>query len=74
MIRVQLPYFLCFSQFLIASVASYGYLFINNKLKPIPSEARGRVIQVTATYTLGFVLTNIAFSLGECSHSPFNHH
>jgi hypothetical protein len=65
MIRAQLPYMLCFCQFFFASVLSYAYLYTTKQLKGVPSEAQSRVLQISGTYTAGFVLTNIAFSLGK---------
>jgi hypothetical protein len=65
MIRAQLPYMLCFCQFFFASVLSYAYLYTMKQMKGVPSEAQSRVLQISGTYTAGFVLTNIAFSLGK---------
>lgn len=69
MIRAQLPYLLCFFQFLFASMLSYAYLYATKSVKTVPVEARSRVLQISATYTAGFVLTNIAFSLGKARQS-----
>ena len=62
--RVQFPFTLCFSQFAFATVLSLAYLKCSNKYKMVPPEASQRVLQISATYTFGFVLTNIAFSQG----------
>ena len=63
--RVQLPFLLCTSQFIFASALTFMYLKFSNMYKPIPPEAQKVVYQISATYTLGFVLTNVAFSLGN---------
>jgi len=62
--RVRLPYLLCLSQFAFASVLSFGFLQYTEKLKAIPTAVQGVIVQIAASYTLGFILTNIAFSLG----------
>ena len=62
--RVRLPYLLCLSQFAFASVLSFGFLQYTEKLKAIPPAVQGVIVQIAASYTLGFILTNIAFSLG----------
>jgi small-conductance mechanosensitive channel len=64
MIRVPLPFLLCLSQFAFATVLSFAYLKYTDKLKFVPSTARSVIMQIALSYTLGFVLTNIAFSLG----------
>ena len=67
MIQAQLPYMLCFAQFLCATIFSNLYLWTMTPVpvKQIPHDAKAKVYQVSATYTLGFVFTNIAFSLGK---------
>lgn len=65
--RVQLPFLLCFSQFAFATVLSFVYLHLSGTLKHVPIPARSIVLQIAISYTLGFVLTNIAFSLGTAS-------
>jgi hypothetical protein len=64
MLISQLPYLLCFCQFLFASALSYVYLAWSKRLKAIQAETRSAVIKICVSYTLGFVLTNIAFSIG----------
>lgn len=63
--RFQFPFLLCCSQFTFASVLSYAYLLWSNRYKAVSPEASSVVLQIAATYTLGFVFTNIAFSLGK---------
>lgn len=63
--RFQFPFLLCFSQFSFASVLTYLYLKWSQRYKGVSIEARGVVVQIAVTYTLGFVFTNIAFSLGN---------
>ena len=65
--RMQLPFLLCLSQFAFASILSFVYLHFSSSLKPVPTPARSIVLQIAISYTLGFVLTNIAFSLGTAS-------
>ena len=66
MLQFQFPYLLCTSQFLFASVLSYAYLFCYSRVKQLQlPESRVMVYYISATYTLGFVFTNIAFSLGN---------
>jgi len=65
--RMQLPFLLCLSQFAFASILSFVYLHFTSSLKSVPSSARSIVLQIAISYTLGFVLTNIAFSLGTAS-------
>jgi hypothetical protein len=50
-------------------VLSYLYLAWSKRLKAIPTEARNEVIKICVSYTLGFVLTNIAFSIGMSCQS-----
>lgn len=64
--RVRLPFLLCLSQFVFASLLSYAYLRWTKKLRAVPANAKSVVLQISLSYTLGFIFTNIAFSLGEC--------
>jgi hypothetical protein len=64
MIRAQLPYLLCTTQFAFASILSFIVSKWNRTLIPPPESVRTLVQFVAVSYTFGFVLTNIAFSLG----------
>lgn len=63
--RVKLPFLLCTSQFVFASVLSYVYLRWTKRLRSVPANAKSVVLQISLAYTLGFIFTNIAFSLGK---------
>lgn len=67
--RVRLPFLLCLSQFLFASLLSYAYLRWSKTLRVVPTTAKSVVIQIALSYTLGFILTNIAFSMGKWFHT-----
>lgn len=62
--RVRFPFALCLSQFFFASVLSYCYLRWSKTFRMVPAAAKSIVIQIALSYTLGFILTNVAFSLG----------
>ena len=65
MLQFQFPYLLCTSQFLFASALSNIYMIVTKRHKPALADLRYMLNSVSATYTLGFVFTNIAFSLGN---------
>jgi drug/metabolite transporter (DMT)-like permease len=56
------PYFLCGTQFLTAYLLTSIYC-IFTKTPTIQNSGQGDVIQISVSYTFGFVFTNIAFSL-----------
>ena len=62
--EARLPSLLCCSQFFFASIFSYGYLQFNRSFRPLHFSIVNIIYQITATYTIGFVLTNSAFSIG----------
>lgn len=62
--RLKLPFLLCSVQFLFASLLSFSYLRLTRKVRTAPAIIDPLVLRVAATYTLGFVSTNLAFSRG----------
>ncbi len=62
---IKFPFFLCTTQFLFASILSTAYLKISGAYIPMQSSISTLVIQISVGYTFGFVLTNIAFSIGK---------
>lgn len=65
---VGLPYLLCTTQFLVASFLTFLYTACWSKnLKPLQSTISTLVYQVSTSYTLGFVFTNVAFSIVSAS-------
>jgi solute carrier family 35, member E1 len=59
--EISLPFSLCFSQFLCASIITrIPLLFFQSK--PIERKYRFLVFQIAVSYSLGFIFTNVAFS------------
>lgn len=66
--RLPFPFLLCACQFFFASLLSLLYLHNTSQYKKVPSALNSLVSKISATYTLGFVLTNLAFKQGiSCS-------
>ena len=64
--ELPLPFLLCTSQFLIATIIVGFYSkYITKSYKKIPPSARVLVYQISLSYTFGFIFTNTAFSLGK---------
>lgn len=67
---VPLPFLLCTSQFCIASIVCWLYkqfLSTWRSSKPIQQGAQFTIYLISASYTLGFVFTNISFSIISAS-------
>jgi hypothetical protein len=62
---LPMPFLLCVSQFAVASVMVGLYARYTRSLKPLHSSTRVTVFQISVSYTLGFIFTNVAFSLGQ---------
>ena len=64
--ELPLPFLLCTSQFLIASIIVGFYSkYVSGSYKKIQPSAKALVYQISLSYTFGFIFTNTAFSLGE---------
>jgi hypothetical protein len=63
--RVQFPFLLCCIQFIFASSLSYSYLRYSGQYKTVSPSISSTIYQISLSYTLGFVLTNWAFSIGK---------
>jgi hypothetical protein len=61
----KLPFLLCTIQFLFASVGSFLYLYVTGSFKKFQSVMLYSIIQISMSYTFGFVLTNWSFSIGN---------
>lgn len=72
MIAFPLPFFLCSTQFLAATVITSSFLWFSKSLKPIQLSSRHLIYQIGVSYTLGFVFTNIAFSIGNDTATTHN--
>lgn len=62
--RIQFPFMLCTTQFLCASILSGLYTWLTKTYKPCSSTFSNTVNTISLAYTLGFILTNFAFSKG----------
>ena len=62
--RVQFPFLLCSVQFIFAGGLSWLYLNYSGTLKSASSQIVNYIYQISLSYTLGFILTNWAFSIG----------
>jgi hypothetical protein len=65
MMMGKFPFSLCASQFTVATACSYLYLRCTNTLKVASAAAKSIMLRIAVSYTFGFVVTNIAFSLGN---------
>jgi hypothetical protein len=65
MMMLPMPFLLCCSQFAVASVMVGLYARYTRSLKRLHSSIRSTVVQISVSYTLGFIFTNVAFSLGK---------
>ena len=66
--ELPLPFLLCASQFLIASILVGFYSkYISGSYKKIQLSSKTIVYQISLSYTFGFIFTNTAFSLGKLS-------
>jgi solute carrier family 35, member E1 len=63
---IPLPFSLCFSQFLCASIITRILLQFYPS-RPIARKNRSLVIQIAVSYTLGFIFTNVAFSFANAN-------
>ena len=64
--ELPLPFLLCTSQFLIATlIVGFYSKYVSGSYKSIQPAARVLVYQIALSYTFGFIFTNTAFSLGE---------
>ena len=64
--ELPLPFLLCTSQFLVATIVLGFYSrVITRSYKKIQPSARILVYQIALSYTFGFIFTNTAFSLGK---------
>ena len=63
--KLSFPYFLCCTQFMTASISTHIYLSYNAKFKTLPVSYHTYIRLVGISYTLGFIFTNLSFSLGE---------
>lgn len=63
--RAKFPFLLCTIQFLFATLIAYFFLYLTKAAKPIPPSITSILYQISFTYTLGFVFTNSAFSMGK---------
>lgn len=63
--NIKFPFFLCTTQFTFASILSAAYLKLSGSFVPLQTSINSLVIQISVGYTFGFVLTNIAFSIGK---------
>ena len=67
MVMLPLPFMLCTSQFIVASIVVGVYTRLSKKHIPMQSASRSMIFKISYSYTFGFVFTNIAFSLGKLS-------
>lgn len=67
--RCRLPFLLCSVQFICAVFFTKLYLYISKSnsivSKPMIQQVQSILLQISASYTFGFVLTNCAFSIGR---------
>lgn len=67
--RCRLPFLLCSVQFICAACFTKLYLYISKSnsivSKPMSQQVQSILLQISASYTFGFVLTNCAFSIGR---------
>lgn len=70
----KLPFLLCTVQFVFASVLANLYIRLTKPgvANPLPSGISSIVFQISVSYTFGFILTNIAFSIGKNDDMIFN--
>eukprot|EP01040_Poterioochromonas_malhamensis_P011001 gene11001-11988_t len=61
--RFQLPFLLCTIQFSFASILTYVYLTFTGQYKHLTGHIYHFIYQISGSYTLGFILTNWAFSI-----------
>jgi drug/metabolite transporter (DMT)-like permease len=66
MIHFPFPFFLCFSQFLFASLITTLLNYLNHS-KPLSSQFTFYLYHIGVSYTFGFIFTNISFSLVNTS-------
>jgi drug/metabolite transporter (DMT)-like permease len=64
---VPLPFLLCTTQFVVASALISVYTFTMNSYKPVQSAFQTILYQISSSYTMGFVFTNMAFSIVSAS-------
>jgi hypothetical protein len=63
--RVRLPFLLCSVQFLFAAGLSGLYLRYTGQHRSVPAHISTFLYQISFSYTIGFILTNWAFSIGK---------
>ena len=69
--RCRLPFLLCTIQFICAACFTKLYLYLSKSnqtaivCKPMSQQVQSILLQISASYTFGFVLTNCAFSIGR---------
>lgn len=70
--RARFPFLLCTIQFFFATAITYIYLYLTKSIKTISPAINNILYQISFSYTLGFVFTNTAFSMGKylSSQSP----
>ena len=69
--RIRFPYFLCTIQFLFAAILTNLYMRYTGQDRIVPSHITSMIYRISASYTLGFILTNWAFSIGRVNlHCP----
>lgn len=64
--ETSLPFSLCLSQFLCASILTRIILQFHPS-KPIGRKFRSLVLQISVSYTLGFIFTNVSFSFANAN-------
>ena len=67
MMQFPLPFLLCTTQFVVASVVVGFYSRTSKTYRPIPAASWVLVHQIAVSYTFGFIFTNTAFSLVSAS-------
>ena len=67
MMLMPLPFLLCTTQFVIASIVIGFYSRWSKTYRSIPPTSMSLVYQIAGSYTFGFIFTNIAFSLVSAS-------
>jgi hypothetical protein len=65
MTMLALPFMLCTSQFVVASIVVGLYARLFRKYVPMQANSRAILFKISYSYTFGFVFTNTAFSLGK---------